>query len=149
MNAINSITNPHKRIRAAIDCSEPVLVDQSYKSVCNINNIMLQYAKTGMLPQFRRKDPLYIDETTIPDTITSFNIVNRARELFYELPSIVRKAMDNDPTQMENFIADPENSEFLLKHGVLTKRQEVKKESIFTSQDLEFLKVLNKDKAQG
>lgn len=149
MNDIKSISNPHARKPVHLNCSEPLLTDQSYKRSTDINSIMAQYAKTGMLPNFRKNPPMYIDETQIPDAITSFNIVNRAQELFQELPAIVRKAMDNNPALMENFIANEENHDFLLKHGVLTKRQEVKKESIFTSQDLEFLKDLNKEKAQG
>jgi len=149
MNPINCITNPHARVSALTNCSEPILTDQSYKKSTDINVIMSQYAKTGMLPQYPSKNPVYIDETLIPDVLTSFNVVNRAQELFQELPAIVRKAMDNNPALMENFIADPENTHFLLKHGVLTKKQEAVKESIFAPQDLEFLKGLNKEQAQG
>lgn len=149
MNFIKSVSNPHERKSIKIDCSEPSLTDQSYKKSTDINNIMSQYAKTGMLPNFRNKTPIYIDQTDIPDTITSFNVVNRARELFQQLPPIVRKAMDNNPALMENYIADPENTDFLVKHGVLTKKQDAVQKSIFAPQDLEFLKGLNKEKAQG
>lgn len=146
---IKCISNPHERIRVSLDCSSPVLVDQSSKKQCDINNIMAQYAKTGMLPQFRSKEPLYIDETLIPDAITSFNMVNEARELFLELPSRVRKAMDNDPRLMESFLADPENKDFLIKHGVLLERKQPVKESVFSPQDIEILKGLKGEAAQG
>jgi len=149
MNAIKSISNPHARVMVGLDCSEPVLVDQSQSKSTDINLIMEQYRRTGMLPMYRPKEPMYIDETLIPDAITSFNVVNEARELFLQLPSKVRKAMDNDPRNMEAFIADPENKDFLLKHGVLTQKEEPQQKSIFTPQDLEFLKGVKKEEPQG
>lgn len=148
-NGINVITNPHARVRTMINCSEPKLTDESQSKSTNINLIMDQYRRTGMLPMYKPKQALYIDETLIPDAISSFNVVNEARELFLQLPSKVRKAMDNDPRNLEAFIADPENKEFLLKHGVLTKKEEPQQKSIFTPQDLEFLKGLKEEKAQG
>lgn len=149
MTAIKSVSNPHNRKPVHLNCSEPLLTDQSYKKATDINNIMAQYAKTGMLPNFQNKQPVYIDETTIPDALTSFNVVNRARELFQELPAIVRKAMDNDPAQMEKYIQDPENHHFLLKHGVLTKKQDAKENSSLTSQHNQIVKEVTKETAQG
>lgn len=149
MKGINVITNPHERVRSIINCSEPKLVDESQAKSTDINNIMDQYRRTGMLPMYSKRQPMYIDETLLPDAITSFNKLNEARELFLQLPSIVRKAMDNDPSKMEEFISNQENQDFLLKHKVLIKKEEPQQKSIFTPQDLEILKGLKEKKAQG
>lgn len=135
---METTNNLFQRRSIKLNCSEPQLTDQKWKKSCDINNIMKQYAKTGLLPQFMSKTPRFVDNTAIPDLITASEAVNRAYELFYELPSAVRKAMGNDHSQLENFIADEANHDFLRKHGVLApvktqlkeaQASEIKKES--------------------
>lgn len=108
-----------------IDCSEPILTDQSYKQACDINNIMAQYAKTGYLPQNITVPARYVDNTLIPSFEQSYEIVLKAQEAFYQLPADIRKLMDNDPSQLENFISDPANTDILVSRGVLVQREPV------------------------
>lgn len=103
----------------SVDFSEPQLTDQSYANACDINVIMAQYAKTGLLPQNSTIPPRYIDTTQVPTLEQAFSAVNSALEAFNDLPPTIRKLMDNDPSQLENFIADPNNADLLLKHGIL------------------------------
>ena len=85
------ITNHHELRRdVSIDCSSPILTDQSYKNACDINIIMANYAKTGLLPTFREQNPIYIDNTTIPNLMEAFEISNRAIEMFNDLPPMYR-----------------------------------------------------------
>lgn len=112
------------RIDVSIDCSKPQLTDQSYAKACDINNIMLQYQKTKMFPNFPIKEALYIDNTEIPPFLEAHRLVNEARSLFYDLPAQIRKLMDNDPSQLEMFIADPSNQYILEKHGILIPKQQ-------------------------
>nr|WAE43591.1 MAG: internal scaffolding protein [Microviridae sp.] len=106
-------------VKADLLCSEPKMTDQSYAQQCDINVIMAQYAKTGMLPNQTSVPARWIDNTTIPSLEESFNIVNRAMDAFYELPPYVRKLMDNDPSQLELFVQNPENREILQKYGMV------------------------------
>lgn len=125
------ITNHHELRRdVSIDCSSPILTDQSYKNACDINVIMANYAKTGLLPHMQNSEPQYIDNTEIPNLMEAFEITQRASELFYSLPADVRRLMDNDPAQLENFINNPENADILLKNGVLVKREEPKEDPL-------------------
>jgi len=118
------ITNHHElRNRITIDCSEPKITDQSYKSMCDVNNIMANYAKTGMLSHTTTIQPSYIDNTLIPSLEHAHDIVNAATRAFYELPPTIRKLMDNNPQNLENFVQDPENYQMLEKHGILIQRQ--------------------------
>ena len=122
------ITNHHQELRrdVSIDCSEPKLTDQSYKNQCDINIIMANYAKTGMLSHTTTIEPKFIDNTSIPTLEEAFDIVNRAEEAFYSLPPDIRRLMDNDPSQLELFIQDPNNKDILLKNGVIVQKQEPK-----------------------
>lgn len=136
------ITRYGDRVRVQLKDFGDSLTDQSSKKSSDINQIMKQYAKTGMLPQYSKKQPVYFDETLIPDAITSFNVVNRARELFYELPSSVRKLCDNDPSKMESVLSDPTNQDFLVKHGVLLKRETSPSATSNSSQHSDIVKEL-------
>lgn len=122
----SSITNHHElREDCSIDCSEPVLTDQSYKNACDINVIMANYVKTGMLPQTNSAEPRYVDNTLVPSLEVAHNIVKQAQEAFETLPPYIRKLIDNDPSKLESFIADPENSHLLIKYGLaIEKAQE-------------------------
>lgn len=115
------ITNHHElRKDVSIDCSEPKITDQSYKKSCDINVIMAQYAKTGMLPCANTSVPRYIDNTTIPNLEQSFKIVNTAIDMFNELPPTIRKLMDNDPSKLESFVMDPKNKNLLIQEGLIS-----------------------------
>ncbi|AZL82932.1 internal scaffolding protein [Apis mellifera associated microvirus 29] len=112
------------RRRVTIDCSEPQVTDQSFKKAVDINNIMKQYEKTGVLPSGNNRQPQFIDTTLIPSLEESFNIVNQAYDLFYQLPATIRKLMDNDASKLEAFLSDPQNHELCLQYGLITKPQE-------------------------
>jgi len=118
------ITNHHElRKRVQLDCSSPKLTDQSYKNLCDINNIMAQYAKTGTFGHVASRQPQYIDNTTIPNLEDAFSIARNATELFNSLPADIRKLMDNNPVNLESFVHNPDNADMLLKHGLIVKRE--------------------------
>lgn len=118
MKTINPKNN-HTRRRITLDCSEPQLTDQSYKNQCDINIIMEQYKKTGLLPQQTTLQPKYTDNTIIPTLEDAFNITNAAIDAFNSLPPDIRRLMDNNPAQLELFIQNPENEYVLKKHGII------------------------------
>lgn len=123
------ITNHSElRRRVSLDCSKPVLTDQSQKGMTDINNIMLQYSKTGLLPVQQQKVAHYIDNTEIMPLEEAHKLISDAKELFYQLPAQVRKLMDNDPTKLESFIKDEENTDILLKYGILEAKHIEKKQ---------------------
>lgn len=100
---------------------EPSLTDQSDLQSSDINYIMKQYEKTGMLPINEKIQGIYQDNTDLPSLETAFNMVKSAQDAFESLPADVRKLMDNDPSQLENFIADPNNRDYLVKKGLLVE----------------------------
>lgn len=122
-NKFVSTNHSERRIRVGIDCSSPVLTDQSSKKSSDINHIMLQYSKTGLLPVDQRKVASYMDNTEIPDLMEAQAQIRAARELFMELPAKIRKMMDNDPTKLVEFLNDKENHDILKKHNILEEKK--------------------------
>lgn len=108
--------------RVTLDCSEPLITDQSGKNAADINTIMEQYKKTGMLPQQTIRQPIYQDNSIIPSLEEAFNIVNSAVEQFSELHPDVRKLMDNDPAKLELFINDEKNADILKKYNITVEK---------------------------
>lgn len=113
--------NPRKRIQ--LNASEPKITDQSGKKQCDINNIMAQYAKTGMFTHLSKSVSQYIDNTLVIPLEDAHQIMSDAKDLFNQLPAQIRKLMDNNPQNLNTFISDPNNQDILIKHGLLTLRK--------------------------
>lgn len=111
------------RKRVSLDCSKPVLTDQSDLNSSNINTIMQNYAKTGLLPVQQDRIAQYVDNTEIPSLEEAYEQIAHAHSLFMELPAKIRKMMDNDPAQLSEFLQDPDNKEILIKHKILNKEK--------------------------
>lgn len=118
----HSFYHPERK-RVQINCSEPELTDQSSKKMCDINNIITQYTKTGILPHVSKAVGRFIDNTQVLPLEEAHAIITHAKELFYQLPAQVRKMMDNDPTQLNDFLNNPDNRDLLIKHKLLEPKK--------------------------
>ncbi len=112
------------RKSVSIDCSRPIMTDQSFGHSSNINTIVKRYQQTGLLPQ-TSKQPQYLDISEVPSFEEAHATVKKSMELFNQLPSNIRKLIDNDPTKLESFISDPNNKNLLISEGLLPKPKEV------------------------
>jgi phage internal scaffolding protein len=92
--------------------------EQSHKSACDINRILKKYQKTGALDHQTKHEARY-DDMTGTDFHTALNMVANAQNMFNELPSSVRKRMDNDPGKFLEFIQDPNNKAEAIKMGLM------------------------------
>jgi len=116
---MKTISDSQLRTRISIDCSEPLITDQSYKKASDINNIMKQYQKTGLLNEPNRALAKYVDNTLAIPLEDAHRLVNEATELFHQLPIQLRKQMDNNPLNLESFLSDPDNRAQLIQHGLI------------------------------
>lgn len=114
--------NHQTRNRVTAPEDKTQITEQMHAKSCDINYIVAQFQKTGVLPQ-PTKIPVYSDNTDQPDLIQAFYTVQEAELAFLELPARVRKLMDNDPRNLESFMVNPENSDILKKHGLIVERQ--------------------------
>lgn len=86
-----------------------VVTEQSHKKFCDVNHILTQYDKTGLLVHMNRATAHYGDFTQVNEYRESLELVMAAQEAFAELPSGVRKRFENDPGQFMEFITNPAN----------------------------------------
>lgn len=124
----------HNKVTAPVD--DRVITEQLHAKSCDINNIVAQFQKTGVLPQ-TTKIPVYSDNTNTPDLIDAFYTVQEAELAFLDLPARVRKLMDNDPRNLEHFMLDPQNTDILKKHGLLVEREKIPEKTQKTPEPLE------------
>lgn len=116
------VTNHHQEFLRdiSLDCSTPQLTDQSDLKSSDINNIVNQFLRTGVLPNTREQRANYLDTTQQPTSLAEvYDIARRANDAFLDLPAEVRKMMDNDPANLEQFVQDEQNKDLLLKHGLI------------------------------
>jgi phage internal scaffolding protein len=97
-----------------VDCSVmPSLTRQEFADECDVNKLMAQYEKTGILPTpVNGREPRYLDVSDVPDLASALSMLHAATEAFMSLPAIVRRDFDNDP---QKFISFAENSENIPK----------------------------------
>lgn len=118
------ITNHHElRKDVSLDCSSPLITDQSYKNACDINVIMANYVKTGMLSHTTTITPKYLDCTEVPSLERAYELIYAAEDAFAALPPDVRKLMDNNPSNLELFIQNPVNADILERNGLILKKE--------------------------
>jgi len=85
----------------------------------NINTIMGKFRKTGVIPNLNLKQPVYADFSEATDYLTAHNSLMAANERFFELPSRLRKACDNDPAKLIAYVNNPDNHDDLVEFGVI------------------------------
>lgn len=101
-----------------IDCSgEEMLTKQNHKDECNINLIVAQYDRTGML-NHTNENPGQYTEVESFDFLESQLIVKNAEQMFANLPSKLRTKFNNQPGQFMDFVHDPNNVNEMIELGL-------------------------------
>lgn len=98
----------------------PSMAKQEFKRECDINNILKQYSKTGMVQHVNKRaaEGMYTDLPDAIDFQDSLNLVREAEASFMTLPARVRDQFGNDPAQFLAFCGDPANAEEMVKLGL-------------------------------
>lgn len=93
---------------------------QSEAAAADINTIVARYDKTGVLPQSAREG-LFIDVSEMPDYRTSLHFIQKADDMFMQLPAHIRTKFDNDAATFLDWTSDPENRDEMIELGMLPK----------------------------
>lgn len=113
------------KVYPVVDCSVmPSKTKQEFAIDCDVNRIMKQFEKNGVLPEFLG-EPFYGDVSEVADFQTAMNTVILGRQLFEQFPGYVRARFQNDPALMIEFLADPKNREEAISLGLIAKAPEV------------------------
>lgn len=94
------------------------ITEQSHKKQCDVNFILKDYVKTGLIRHAAQYEGRYDDVTAI-EYQDAMRIVTQARTMFEELPAATRKRFGNDPAQFYEFTQDPANLDEMAKLGML------------------------------
>jgi len=96
----------------------PGLTKQSFAQECDINFIMRNVQKTGILPP-SNNEALYADVSDIGDFQTAMDKITLGNRLFSSLPSKIRDRFNNNPGEYLAFLSNPENSAEGVALGLL------------------------------
>jgi len=108
---------PDTHERVTLVTSGKTRAQQSFKDECDINNIMRKYRATGLVPQ--RGPGEFLDVSAGLDFQAALHLVQEARETFDDLPAHVRKEFDYSPSNMVDFLQNPENREKAIELGLV------------------------------
>lgn len=96
------------------------LTQQHFKQESDVNYIVGRYLKTGEMDWINERPPHYGDVTDIPtDLMSAYEAVERAEVAFGDLPSEIRKSLDNDPARLSEWLLDEKNRDLAIKHGLI------------------------------
>lgn len=98
--------------------NDPGMTRQSEKDSCDINIIMRQYQKTGLLTHVREHQGEY-GEFVEMDFHAAMNAVTSAQQMFETVPSEIRAKFGNDPGAFLDAVTDPERVEEIRQLGLL------------------------------
>ena len=107
------------RDQFGLDCSNlPSLTRQEFASDADINTIMAQYEKTGVISHMNHTPPQYLDLTETPDLQTAITIMRDAEAAFMSLPATVRATFENNSIKFVDFAQNPENIDKMREWGL-------------------------------
>jgi len=113
------IKKPYERIAQQQDFSGPSMTQQNQKAECDVNGIMAKWQKTRDPSIFQRTNGAFIDATMGVDYHTALNVIKDAQEAFAELPSAIRRRLDNDPAKFLEFMHNPDNHDEMVELGLI------------------------------
>lgn len=109
----------HARIRVSFSCGDEMVTKQSHKAECDINNILKQYQRTGIITHVQNARPTYEDLPSNVDFQQAMNTVLEAERAFLALPGKVRAHFDNNPERFLAAFYDPNQVETLRGFGLV------------------------------
>lgn len=124
-NSFRSAYDKHDTSVYALNFFDVTLTQQHMSAECDINNIVKQFQKTGLLPSNVRSNPMYADVSNIPDYMSALNSVIQAQDMFDDLPANVRKRFNNNPAELLEFCSNPDNLSEAIDLGIVENRSEV------------------------
>ncbi len=92
--------------------------EQSHKNMCDVNNIIKKYDKTGLIAHLSKMEARFGDMTGLEFKEAQDQII-LAKNMFAQLPPEIRKKFENDPAKLLEFMEDPNNRQEAIKLGMI------------------------------
>lgn len=113
-----------RRIRVQFSCGSELITKQAMKDECDINNILKQYKRTGIIAHINAQEPVYTDLPDQFDYQQALNTQMQADAAFATLPSVVRAHFGNNPAALLAALNDPSQREKLTELGIIRKPEQ-------------------------
>ncbi|UYD39193.1 MAG: internal scaffolding protein [Wigfec virus K19_137] len=114
--------------RVTIINKDKLITDQAAGQELTMASIVKKLEK-GIMPRLT-EGTFYSTDLGIRNLQDVVERKNQIDDLFYQLPTEIRSAMQNDIQNFESVIFDPKNTELLQKHGLLVKEHDKHKELV-------------------
>lgn len=113
------VTPAVRRKRVGLECPiEERRTEQCHKDACDMNVILRDYHKTGLIRHAQQHKGRY-DDVSGADFQQAMFIVKEAQDMFQALPANVRKRFGQDPAEFLAFVQDPANKDEMARMGIL------------------------------
>lgn len=109
----------------AVKCGKS-MTKQAFKDEVDINKIVKQFEKTGMVEHLNENQPFYGDVSELKGYQEALNVVNEADALFMAMSPAIRERFDNDPAKMIRFLEDPKNNKEAVDLGMVVEQPKEK-----------------------
>jgi hypothetical protein len=93
----------------------PGRTKQAFKDSCDINKILKKAQKAGGLAHVQKYDKAVYGEFQDYDLLEAYGKLERAKQIFADLPSEVRNEFSNDALAFAGFASDPANIDRLAE----------------------------------
>lgn len=113
--------NVSKRVRVQTVNKAPSKTQQQFADQCDVNKIIAKYKTTGEFQHIARKQGYYADVSEIGDYQQALDTVLAANHAFQALPAQLRLRFNNNPQELLEFIANPNNHDEGVKLGIFEK----------------------------
>lgn len=113
---------PPTYTRVHPEIGEHSLTKQSSAQECDINHILNQYQRTGVLTHVNSSTPSFEDLPSDYDYQSAINIQLQAEAAFAALPSNIRERFANDPSLFLSAFQDDKLTEELRELGLLNPK---------------------------
>ncbi|WNK13935.1 MAG: internal scaffolding protein [Microvirus sp.] len=102
---------------------EPSLTQQQFAEDTDINVLARRFGldKTNVMPPAPIDPRAYGDMTDAPDLREALDMVNTAKNRFMALPPKLRARFHNEPSELWEFVTDPENADESVRLGLLAR----------------------------
>lgn len=107
----------NKRMRSVIFCSQDEKTEQSSKDACDVNKIIKDYTKTGLIQHAKEYQGTY-DDVPAMDFQEAMLKITSAQQMYDALPGKVR-ANFAGPGAFLEFVQNPDNAPQMEKMGLL------------------------------
>ncbi len=96
------------------------LVQRHFQQECDVNFIVDRYVKSGEMPHIAENPPVFADVSEVPDDLMqSYDKIFLAEQAFMQLPSKLRKELDNDPARLGAWLQDENNRSAAVSYGLI------------------------------